>query len=147
MTEIQGQNGPQEPKKRSRRRRWLRWLLLLPVVLIVLPVVAIGLLYVPGVLNSVASRVLPSLEESTGMHIETSDIRLRFPLTLSVEDATVTQRGDTMLTLERADVKVRPMALLGGKIKIGDATLRNAFYHMGGPDSLYVGPRIDPIRA
>ncbi len=145
MSEVKEQGGSKEPKKRGHHWRWLRWLLLLPAALIALVVGAVALLYVPGVLNRVASWVLPSIEESTGMKIETADIRLRFPLTLSLEDALVVQRGDTMLTLERAEVKVKPMALLGGRIKIGDAVIRNAFYRMGGADSLYIGARIDSV--
>lgn len=146
MAEIQEQNAPEKQTPRRRRHWWrLLWLLLLlPVVLVV---GAVALLYVPGVLNGIAGKVLPSLEKSTGMHIEVGDLRLRFPMTLSVEDATVIQRGDTMLTLGRADVNVRPLALIAGKLKIGDATVRNAFYQMGGPDSLYVGAHIDSIGA
>lgn len=147
MAEVQEQNAPEKqtpPRRRTHRWRWLRLLLLLPLVLVI---GAIALLYVPGVLNFVAGKVLPSVEKSTGMHIELGNLSLRFPLTLSLEDATVIQRGDTMLTLERADVNVRPMALLGGKLKIGDATVRNAFYQMGGPDSLYVRALIDSVGA
>lgn len=146
MTEDQEQKAPdkQEPRRRRHRWRWLWWLLLLPVVLVV---GVIALLYVPGVLNRVASWFLPSIEESTGMHIEVANLNLSFPMTLSLEDALITQKGDTMLTLGRAEVKVSPLALLGGKLNIGDATVRNAFYQMGGPDSLYVGARIDSVGA
>ncbi len=149
MAEVQEHSAPEKEKTQPqrRRRRWWRWLLLLLLLPVVLVVAAVALLYVPGVLNQVASWVLPSVEESTGMKIEVADLRLHFPLTLTVKDATVIQRGDTMLTLERADVNVRPLAALGGKLKIGDATVRNAFYQMGGPDSLYVGAQIDSVGA
>ena len=146
MSEDQEQKAPdkQEPRRRKHHWRWLWWLLLLPIVLVVGVVAS---LYIPGVLNKVASWVLPSIEESTGMHIEVSNLSLKFPMTLSLEDALITQKGDTMLTLSRADVKVRPLSLLGGQLNIGDATVRNAFYQMGGPDSLYVGARIDSVGA
>lgn len=146
MTEVQEQSAP-EKKPQRRRRHWLRWVLFLLFLPLILVAGAIALLYVPGVLNRVAAWVLPSVEQSTGMHIEARDLRLHFPLTLSVDDAVVIQRGDTMLTLGRADVDVRPLALLGGKVKIGDATLRDAFYQMGGADSLYIGARIDSVGA
>ena len=47
-------------------------------------------LYIPGVLNRVASWVLPSVEQSSGLRIETENIRLRWPLKLSVEGAVIT---------------------------------------------------------
>lgn len=145
MPEIQEQSP--KPEKKHRRSRWWRLLWLIPLVPLVLVVGLVALLYVPGVLNRVATWVLPSVEESTGMHIEFADMRLRFPLTLSLDDALVTQRGDTMLTLQRADVAVNPFALVAGDVKISDAVLRNAFYQMGAPDSLYVGAKIDSIGA
>lgn len=144
MTDVQEQSP--KPEK-NRRRRWWRLLWLIPLVPMVLVVVVVGLLYVPGVLNRVATCVLPSVEESTGMHVEFADMRLRLPLTLSLSDALVTQRGDTMLTLSRADVAVNPMALIAGDVSVSDAVVRNAFYQMGGPDSLYVGVSVDSIGA
>lgn len=147
MTEVKEQSASPEkkPQKRHGKRRRLLWFLLLAPLVLVAAVV--GLLYVPGVLNSIAARVLPSIEKSTGMHIEVEDLNLRFPMTLSLENALITQQGDTMLTLGTAEVKVRPLALLAGRLKIGNAVVRNAFYQMGGPDSLYVGAHIDSIGA
>lgn len=146
MTEIQEQS-PAPAEKPRRRRRWWRLLWLIPAVPLALVVLVVVLLYIPGVLNRIGSWVLPKVEDASGMHIEVADMRLRFPLTLRVEDALVIQRGDTMLTLRRADVAVNPMPLIAGKVKISDAVVRDAFYQMGGADSLYIGARIDSVGA
>lgn len=146
MTENQ-QHSPEAAKKPPRPRRWWRLLWLIPLVPLVLVVSVIVLLYIPGVLDRIGAWVLPKVEEASGLHIEAADIRLRFPLTLSVEDATIIQRGDTMLTLRRADVAVNPMSLIAGKLKVSDAVVRDAFYQTGGSDSLYIGAKIDSIGA
>lgn len=146
MTENQEQS-PAPAEKPHRRRRWWRLLWLIPTVPLALVVLVVVLLYIPGVLNRIGTWVLPKVEDASGMHIEVADMRLRFPLTLRVEDAVVIQRGDTMLTLRRADVSVNPMPLIAGKVKVSDAVVRDAFYQMGGADSLYIGARIDSVGA
>lgn len=136
--------------QRPLRRRWLRplkWAGRIVVALVLMITALVAILYIPGVLNTIASRVLPAVEESTGMHIQVDDIRLRWPLRLSLERALITQRGDTMLMAREARVSVNPLALWRGRISVADAEIRNGFYRMGGPDSLYIAVNIDSIGA
>lgn len=135
------------PRRRFRPLRWLGWLI---VGIILLVIAAVGSLYIPGVLNLVASRVLPSVEKSSGMHIEVEDISLRWPMRLRLERALVvdmTAGGDTMVAAREASVSVNPLALLGGRLGISNAEIRNGFYQMGGVDSLYIAVNVDSIGA
>lgn len=130
--------------------RLLRWAGLTLAVIILLIAAIVALLYVPGVLNSIASRVLPSIEESSGMRIETENIRLRWPLRLSIDNALVIDRktgNDTMIVAEKASVAVNPLMLLRGRLGIYNAEILNGFYRMGGADSLYIAVNVDSVGA
>jgi len=118
--------------------------------LLLMVAVAVGSLYVPGVLDSVAVRVLPKVEEASGLRISAEDIRLRWPLRLTVERALVLDMkagGDTMAAVGSASVALNPFGLLRGELSIGNALVRDGFYQMGAPDSLYIGVRVDSIGA
>lgn len=133
-----------------RRRRWRRavaWIVLTPLLLVV---AAVGSLYIPGVLNLLAGKILPGIEESSGLRITADDIRLRFPLRLSLENALVEDMkagGDTMVSVRTAELAVNPLTLLRGELTVSNAVVRDAFYQMGAPDSLYIGARIDSVGA
>lgn len=129
------------------KKLWLRialWAAGVPVALLLCALLA---LYIPGTLNYLAGKILPDLEQSTGMKIEVADLSLSFPMRLQATEASIVQRGDTMLTVEHAQVRVAPLALLLGRLKVVDAQVNHAFYQMGGPDSLYVAVHIDSIGA
>lgn len=110
---------------------------------------AVTALYIPGVLNTVASRVFPQIEKASGLRIQVADIRLKFPLRLSLHDAIVidTATADTMITAAQADASVAVLPLITGAIEINSADVRHAYYRMGGPDSLYISARIDTVSA
>lgn len=143
---------PEEPKAKPEHkpRKGLRIVAWVLVGLLALILLLIGSLYIPGVLNAVASKVLPMVEEASGLRISTGDIRLRFPLKLSVEDALVLDmkaNGDTMVAARSASLSVNPLGLLKGDISVTDAEVRNAAYRMGGADSLYIAADIDSVGA
>ncbi|MDE7143308.1 MAG: hypothetical protein K2N76_00750, partial [Muribaculaceae bacterium] len=138
---------PQGKPVRRRALRWLRTVLLIPVALVALLLVAVAALYVPGVLNAVAHKVLPMVEESAGMKIGVEDLSLGFPLRLAVEDASVVmaETGDTMLTARRAEADLEILPLLRGHLGVKRAEVTGAFYQMGGADSLYIGAVADSV--
>lgn len=138
---------PQGKPARRRALRWLRTVLLIPVALVALLLVAVAALYVPGVLNAVAHKVLPMVEESAGMKIGVEDLSLGFPLRLAVEDASVVmaETGDTMLTARRAEADLEILPLLRGHLGVKRAEVTGAFYQMGGADSLYIGAVADSV--
>ncbi|MDE5971352.1 MAG: hypothetical protein K2G94_01245 [Muribaculaceae bacterium] len=138
---------PQGKPVRRRALRWLRTVLLIPVALVAMLLVAVAALYVPGVLNAVAHKVLPMVEESAGMKIGVEDLSLGFPLRLAVEDASVVmaETGDTMLTARRAEADLEILPLLRGHLGVKRAEVTGAFYQMGGADSLYIGAVADSV--
>ena len=139
-----------DPKAAAPRRR-RPWLLRVVLALVLLPVVlvlaAVCSLYIPGVLDYVASKALPSVEQSTGMKIDVDRISLRFPLRLRLEGALVLapESADTMVAVRRFDASVNPLELVRGRIGITSAEALGAFYQMGAADSLYVGARVDTL--
>lgn len=146
-------NEEQENKPAARKpRRRLRLLrgLGITVAALVLLLAAVGILYIPGVLNRVATWVLPGVEKASGLRISADDIRLRWPLRLSLEHALVLDMkaaGDTMVAARNASLAVNPLELMRGQIGISDAIVRNGFYQMGSPDSLYISVNVDSIGA
>ncbi len=105
---------------------------------LVLLIIAIpALLYVPFIQDFAVEIATKEISKSTGMKVDIGKLRLKFPLRLSVSDTRVlTSAGDTMLTAGNLtlDVKLRP--LLSGDIEIGEASVSDAYYQLGTPDSL-----------
>ncbi len=141
----------QKPSRQGKRRHRLRrWPVAVIVALLFLPLLLVAALYVPGVLNRVVSKILPKIEESSGLHIEAGNIALQWPMRLSVDRALVTDLragGDTLVSAQHLTARLNPAALFRGRIDIPDAELRNAFYQMGGRDSLYLSARVDSVGA
>ena len=137
-------------KTRRRLTRALRLTGIAVATLVLAATAVIGLLYVPGVLNRASTWLLPKVEEASGLRISAEDIRLRWPLRLSVERALVIDMkagGDTMVTAGNAALTVNPLALWHGSLSITNAEIRNGSYRMGGADSLYIAVNVDSIGA
>lgn len=150
----ENESGNIRPKRPSLPRRLLRAVLrplgIAVAALLLVALVAVGMLYVPGVLNRVATWVLPKVEQASGLRISADDISLRWPLRLSLEHALVLDMkagGDTMVAASDASVTINPMGLWRGELAVSNALVRNGFYQMGGPDSLYIGVNVDSIGA
>lgn len=147
--QAKGATAPTRPVRRA-LLKVLRALGYVAVSLVLLVVAAVGVLYIPGVLNRVATWVLPGVEQSSGLRIETENIRLRWPLRLSVDGALITDLkagGDTMVMARELQVSVNPLSLWRGNLDISNAEIRNGFYQMGGADSLYISVEVDSVGA
>lgn len=146
--EKTGAKAPRKPRRIALRILRVVGRVLAAVILLLAATVCA--LYIPGVLNSVASRVLPSVEQSSGLHIETENIRLRWPLKLSVEGAVITDLkagGDTMVIARELRVDLNPLPLMAGRLAVSNAEIRNGLYRMGGVDSLFINVEVDSIGA
>ena len=90
--------------------RWLAGIAVAPVALFFMLVV---LLYVPPVQKFVVGKVAESLSQSMGMQISVGNVRLVFPLDLSVNELCARQDGDTLLSVRslRLSVPLRPLCL------------------------------------
>lgn len=135
-------------ESKPRKRKIRRWVFGTLLALLLLITAAIGVLYIPGVLNGIAQSVFQKVEQSSGLQISADNILLRFPLDLSIDRATMVDcNGDTMVCADRASVSVNPLALLKGEIDISELLLANGHYRQGAPDSLFIDAHIDTLKA
>ncbi|MDR1675655.1 MAG: translocation/assembly module TamB domain-containing protein [Tannerella sp.] len=88
---------------------------------VVLAVLLSGVLfYFPPVQRFVADRVVEAVFFGTEMHMEAEEIRLSFPLNLTLRRVSVTGSArDTLLYVGHAAASVRPLPLLDGEVSIG----------------------------
>lgn len=95
------------------------------------------LLYVPFVQDFAVSVATGELKKQTGMDIEVGRLRLKFPLSLTVDDVSVVQaNADTMLTASHASASLKLLPLLKLDLDIESVELDSAFYQLGNADSL-----------
>lgn len=144
------EGAPAPKKPRSLLLKAVTWLGRIVAGALLLVAALVCVLYIPGVLNRVARWVLPKVEQSSQLHIEADNISLAWPLRLGVDGALITDLkagGDTMVVADRLNVRVNPLKLLVGRIGVSNAEIRNGFYQMGGPDSLYIAVEVDSIGA
>ncbi len=113
-------------RKKSVLRRILTalaWVVLSPVFLLLLLVV---LLYVPAVQQFAVDTATDILSEQTGMRVSVGEVRLKFPLDLSLRRMTaVAESGDTVLDADELAVSVRLRPLLNQDVEVDAVTLRN----------------------
>ncbi len=111
--------------KRSMLRRILKvgaWLLLTPVLLLLL---LVTLLYIPAVQQFAVDTATEILAEHSGMDVTVGEVRLKFPLDLSLKRVTaVAETGDTVLDAEELTVSVRLRPLLNQDVEVDAVTLR-----------------------
>ena len=113
---------PVPPKK----RRWGRvvlWVLLTPLLLFVL---LMALLYVPPVQSIIRQKATEIASEATGMDISVQRIDLRFPFNLQVSGVKVVQAPDTLLDLQRLNIRVQVWPLLKGQVEVDEVLLEDA---------------------
>ena len=108
---------------------------------ILLFLVLMILLYVPPVQNVLRKQVTAMASEATGMDISVERIDLRFPLNLLVRGVRVIQpadpaqgqaRPDTLLDLQRLEVRVQAWPLLKGRVEVDNITLSQVAVNSAG---------------
>ena len=106
-------------------------------VVVALVVLIPALLYLPPIQDFAVDIATKEMKKSTGMDVEIGQLRLRWPIKLSVSDVKMKYAtGDTMLTARRLDVGVAVLPLLRGQISVNHARLDTAFYQLNNADSL-----------
>lgn len=117
--------------------RMFRKIVLWILAVLLFIVIAVPLaLYVPPVQTFVKDIALREIRKSTGMDITVESIRIKFPLRLSLQKASVTEAdGDTMLRAGDIRLSVAMLPLLKGDIRVSGAHLTDIFYQTGAPDS------------
>lgn len=112
-------------------RLWVKWIgiiILIPVVLVLLLSV---LLYIPPFQNFAVRLATRYASEATGMQIGIEQIRLSFPLDLTVQGVEVVSPPDTLLKLESLKVSIHPLPLLQKEIVVEAVDLRGVKANTG----------------
>lgn len=118
-------------------RKALRIFLRVIIVLLLIVVILPALLYIPAVQDFAVKFASEKVSRSTGMNISIGQLRLRFPLDLSLRDVTVIEAtGDTLATLSTAELGVEVMPLFHGEARLRQVDIDNVSYRMGTPDSV-----------
>jgi hypothetical protein len=85
------------------------------------------LFYFPPVQRIVVSKALQAVSSATGMRVEAGEVRLSFPLNLTMREVCMTgAEQDTLLYVAHAVVNVRPLPLLDGEVAIDTLLLEEA---------------------
>lgn len=101
---------------------------LIPVVLVILISI---LLYIPPFQNFAVRLATKHASEATGMDIRVGQIRLSFPLNLTVRDVKVLAPPDTLLLLESFQVNIHPLPLLKKEVLVDAVDLRGVKINSG----------------
>lgn len=112
-------------------KRWIKRIgvvCLVPVVLVLLLSV---LLYIPPFQNFAVRQATRYASEATGMQIGIGQIRLAFPLNLTVKGVQIIASPDTLLVLESLSVNIRPLPLLKQEVLVDAVDLRGVKVNSG----------------
>lgn len=101
---------------------------LIPVVLVLLISV---LLYIPPFQNFAVRQATQYAGKATGMQIGIEQIRLSFPLNLTVRGVKVISAPDTLLALQSLKVNIRPLPLLKKEVLVEAIDLQNVKVNTG----------------
>ena len=113
------------PKKRSVSGRILRiaaWVVATPLLLILLLGV---MLYIPPVQQWAVDTGTGILSEQMGMDVKVGEVRLKFPLDLSLRNMVAVQEGDTVVDAGELLVSVKLQPLLKQEVEVDCVTLRD----------------------
>lgn len=114
------------------KRKWLKialWTVLTPIALFIMLMI---LLYVPPIQSFIRKQATAIASDATGMEISVERIDLRFPLNLLVRDVLIVQPADgsvlmqhpdTLLRLDKLNVRIQAWPLFRGRIEVNDITL------------------------
>ena len=149
--EPQQEQTPQEPQQEQEAPKKHRSLLgkiwrvtrITLVSLLLLVAVLIVLIYMPFVQDMLVPKVLDMIN-SDEMTVKVERFRLRFPLDVNVRGLEVYQKGDTMLMAGEANVDVKMLPLISGKVDVSKVDLADVYYKSGTPDSVtYIRARVN----
>ena len=103
--------------------KWLSIIIACPIILFLLLAVTI---YIPPIQNWVVDRTASYLSSKTGTRINIDNIRLAFPLDLSVNGMQAIQASDTLLAARNLRLKVKLLPLLHSIVDVEGIELRDA---------------------
>lgn len=112
-------------------KKWIKrgviGFVLAPIVLIILSAL---LFYIPFVQDWAVQRAAAYASQAAGMQVEVGRLRLRFPLALEVSRLRLMPApNDTLAQLDRIQLSVRVLPLLGGQIELPALRAESARVH------------------
>lgn len=108
-------------------------LTLLTVVLIILGLTIT--VYSSWFQDRVCKALVVAMNNKQGTEFELSEIKLKFPLDISIKGLSLIQDGDTMIHAGSLDASVKLMPLLAGHVNVDRAIATDARYQIGTRDS------------
>ena len=124
-------------KKRSTGTRILRCAIKVLIIILLVILLIPALLYVPYIQDKAVEIACRKASDATGMQIGVGQLRLKWPLKLSLREVTAIEAGgDTLASLGQADVAVKLLPLLHGEAITDGIDIRDVYYRMGTPDSV-----------
>lgn len=125
-------NQQNEAPAPRRRRHWWRAALVVVLSPLLLVLIVSALLYVPAVQDFATREASRMASEATGMAIDVGQVRLGFPLDLSVTDVLATrENGDTVVAVEELRVRIMAKPLFHQQILIDAIELRSVRANTG----------------
>ena len=112
-------------------RRWMKRIGIICLIPMVLVILISILLYIPPFQNFAVRLATEYASETTGMNIGIGQIRLSFPLNLTIRDVKVITPPDTLLSLESFQVNIRPLPLLKKEVLVDAIDLRGVKANTG----------------
>ena len=106
-----------------KRRKGLRIILGIILIPIALFISLMVLLYIPFVQQFIRTQVTELASEATGLDIHVGRIDLRFPLNLRISNVEVEQQRDTILLLDRLEIRIQALPLFHGKVEVDEVSL------------------------
>ncbi len=115
--------------------------------LLLLVILLIGALYIPAVQDFLVPRVLEKVNQGSDTTFDVKELRLKWPLDLSLKGVAMLEKGDTAMSAGSAHLSVALWPLLTGNVNVSDVTLDKVYYRQGTPDStLYMLARVRTAR-
>ena len=112
----------------ARRRRKLFWILLLVPLTVLL--LLVGAVYLPSVQRWAVGRLVQTLEEQTGWKITVEDMRISFPLRVSVDKLLATEGSDTIIWVDELRTSLPLMPLFNKRLEAPSLKLQDAVVAM-----------------
>ena len=111
-----------------RRRRKLFWILLLVPLTVLL--LLVGSIYIPSVQRWAVGRLVQTLEEQTGWDITVEEMRISFPLRVSVDKLLATEGSDTIIWVDELRTSLPLMPLFNKRLEAPSLKLQDAVVAM-----------------
>lgn len=112
----------------ARRRRKLFWILLLVPLTVLL--LLVGSIYIPSVQRWAVGRLVQTLEEQTGWDITVEEMRISFPLRVSVDKLLATEGSDTIIWVDELRTSLPLMPLFNKRLESPSLKLQDAVVAM-----------------